>query len=197
MKIFVKSFLNGVLTIVPIILVFYVVYKVFIFLDSLLGRFLKPYLKEAYIPGIGIMMSIIFITILGWLSTQYFSGKMIQLIDRILERIPFIKTVYSVIKDTIHSFLGEKRSFSKVALVQIPGTSMKCIGFITSEELEHFADPLKDHIAVYVPQTFQVAGFTFLIPKEQIEILDVKPEEAMKFILSGGITSKNRMKKSE
>lgn len=67
---------------------------------------------------------------------------------------------------------------------------MKSLGFITSEELEEFYDPLKEYAAVYVPQTFQVAGFTFLIPKDQIEIIDVKPENAMKFILSGGMTSK-------
>lgn len=60
--------------------------------------------------------------------------------------------------------------------------------------MEGFADPLRDHIAVYVPQSFQVAGFTFLAPKEDIEILNVKAEEAMKFILSGGVTGKNDSK---
>jgi uncharacterized membrane protein len=81
-----------------------------------------------------------------------------------------------------------------VALVVIPGTEMRSMGFITSEQLEDFYSPLKDHVAVYVPQTFQVAGFTFLIPKEQVEIIDVKPEDAMKFILSGGMTSTSKVK---
>ncbi|NSL53231.1 DUF502 domain-containing protein [Calidifontibacillus erzurumensis] len=190
MKQLLKNFINGLLTIVPIILVIYVVIKIFTFLDSILGNLLKPYLKEDYIPGIGILLTVAIITFLGWLSTQYFSGKIIQIIDRFLEKIPLVKTLYSVIKDTFHSLLGEKRAFSKVALVEIPNTGMKSIGFITSEEIENLADPLKDHIAVYVPQSFQVAGFTFLIPKEQVTILDVKPEDAMKFVLSGGITSK-------
>ncbi|WP_458413385.1 DUF502 domain-containing protein [Schinkia sp. CFF1] len=191
MKKILKHFVNGLLTIVPIILVIYVVYKIFTFLDSILGNILKPYMKEDYIPGFGILFTIALITILGWLSTQYVSGKLIKLIDFILDRIPLVKTLYSVIKDTFQSLLGEKKSFSKVALVEIPNTGMKSIGFVTSEEVEGFADPLKDHIAVYVPQSFQVAGFTFLIPKEQVTILDVKPEDAMKFVLSGGITSKH------
>ncbi|WP_078409717.1 DUF502 domain-containing protein [Priestia abyssalis] len=189
MKFFLKNFINGLLTIVPIILVLYVGFRIFTFLDSLLGNVLKPYLQEDYIPGIGILLTLALITLLGWLSTQFLTGKIISLIDRLLERIPLIKTLYSVIKDTFQSFLGEKKSFSKVALVKLPQTSMKVIGFVTSEEVEAFADPLKDHLAVYIPQTFQVAGFTFLIPKEDVEFLDVKPEDAMKFVLSGGVTS--------
>ncbi|WP_423798857.1 DUF502 domain-containing protein [Neobacillus sp. SAB-20_R2A] len=196
MKAILKSFINGILTIVPIILVIYVIYKTFLFLDGLLGDRLRPYLKEDYIPGIGLLTTIILITLLGWLSTKYISGKIIRLIDRLLEKIPVVKTIYSVIKDTIQSFLGDKKSFSKVALIVIPGTGMKSMGFITSEQLEDFYSPLKDHVAVYIPQTFQVAGFTFLIPKEQIEIIDVKPEDAMKFILSGGMTSSSKQKEN-
>ncbi|MEY2195793.1 DUF502 domain-containing protein [Neobacillus sp. BF23-41] len=194
MKGILKNFINGILTIVPIILVIYVIYKTFLFLDGLLGNTLKPYLKEDYIPGIGLLTTFILITVLGWLSTKYISGKIIRLIDILLDKIPVVKTIYSVIKDTVQSFLGEKKSFSKVALVVIPGTEMRSLGFITSEQLEEFYSPLKDHVAVYIPQTFQVAGFTFLIPKEQVEIIDVKPEEAMKFILSGGMTSSSKQK---
>ncbi len=190
MKSILKSFVNGILTIVPIILVIYVTYKTFMFLDGLLGGFLKQYFKESYVPGIGILATLVLITILGFLSTKFVTGTIFRIIDRLLEKIPFVKTVYSVIKDTVHSFLGEKKSFSKVALVTVPGTNMKSLGFVTSEDLEVFYEPLIDYIAVYVPQTFQVAGFTFLIKKEDVEFIDVKPEDAMKFILSGGMTSK-------
>lgn len=189
MKAVLRNFINGVLTIVPIILVIYVVYKTFMFLDSFLGNILRPFMQEAYIPGIGLLVTIVLITILGWMSTKFFTGTIIRMIDRLLEKIPIVKTIYSVIKDTFNSFLGEKKSFSKVALITIPGTDIKSMGFITTENLEGLYDPLKDYVAVYIQQTFQVAGFTFLIPKNQVEIIDVKPEEAMKFILSGGMTS--------
>ena len=190
MKVILRSFINGVLTIVPIILVVYVVYKSFMFLDSILGNVLKPYLKEDYIPGIGLLATLALITILGWMSTKFLTGTVIRLLDRLLENIPIVKTIYSVIKDTFQSFLGEKKSFSKVALITIPGTDIKSLGFITTEDLENFYDPLKDYCAVYIQQTFQVAGLTLLIPKDQIEVIDVKAEDAMKFILSGGMTSK-------
>ena len=197
MKTVLKNFLNGVLTIVPITLVIYVIYKTFLFLDGILGNSLRPYLKDDYIPGFGLLATVILITVLGWMSTKYITGKIIKLIDSLLEKIPVVKTIYSVIKDTVQSFLGDKKSFSKVALVIIPGTEMKSIGFITSEELSDFYSPLKDHVAVYIPQTFQVAGFTFLIPKEQVEIIDVKAEDAMKFVLSGGMTSTSKQKSEE
>lgn len=196
MKIILRNFINGVLTIVPIILVGFVVYKTFMFLDSILGNVLKPYMKEDYIPGIGLLSTIFLITILGWMSTKLFTGTIIRLIDRLLERIPIVKTIYSVIKDTFHSFLGEKKSFSKVVLLTIPGTDFKSMGFITTENLESFYDPLKDYVAVYIQQTFQVAGLTLLIPKEQVEVIDVKPEDAMKFILSGGMTSTSEKQKT-
>jgi uncharacterized membrane protein len=185
-----SNFIKGVLTVVPIILVIYVVIKMFNFFDSILGDLLKPYLKDDYIPGIGLLITIVLLTILGWLSTKFITGKVIKLIDRLLVNIPIVKTIYSVIKDTIHSFLGDNKSFSKVALVTLPGTEMKSLGFITAEDLENFYTPLENYVAVYIPQTFQVAGFTFLLPKEQVEIIEVKPEDAMKFILSGGMTSK-------
>ncbi|TMU86852.1 DUF502 domain-containing protein [Bacillus sp. BHET2] len=191
MKWIIKSFINGVLTIVPIGLVTYVVYKMFLFLDGLLGNVLKPYLDENYIPGIGLLATIILLTLLGFLSTKVFTGTIIRIVDIILHRIPFVKTIYSVIKDTIHSFLGEKKSFSKVALVTMPGTTLKCLGFITTEHLTDLHSDLQEHVAVYIPQTFQVAGITFLIPKSDIDILEIKSEEAMKFILSGGMTTKS------
>jgi uncharacterized membrane protein len=189
MKYFLKNFINGVLTILPIGLVIYVVYKLFIFLDGLLGNLLKPYFNEHYIPGIGLLLTIVLITVLGWMSTKFITGSLIKLLDYVLTKIPLVKTLYSIIKDTIHSFIGDKKSFSKVALVTLPGTGMKSIGFITSEQLEQFYSPLEKYVSVYIPQTFQVAGFTFLVPKDEVEIIDVSPEDAMKFILSGGMTS--------
>src|SRR3954452_24258607 len=178
MKVILRSFINGILTIVPIILVIYVVFKTFMFLDSILGNVLKPYLKEDYIPGIGLLATLALITILGWMSTKFLTGTIIRLVDRLLENIPIVKTIYSVIKDTFQSFPGEKKSFSKVALITIPGTDIKSIGFITSEDLESFCNPLKDYAAVYIQQTFQIAGVTLLIPKEHSEVIDVNAEDA-------------------
>lgn len=187
MKVVAKNFINGILTIVPVILVVYVIYKAFMFLDGLLGNVLKLYLQEAYVPGIGLLLTLVLIALLGWLSTKFVTGKIYRVIDQLLERIPLVKTLYSVTKDTINSFIGEKKSFSTVVLIKQAGSDMKSIGFLTSEAVGDFYNPLADHVAVYVPQTFQVAGFTYLVPKANVEVIDVKAEDAMKFVLSGGM----------
>lgn len=190
MKAIAKYFINGILTALPIILVFYVLLKIFDFLDGILGDTLKDYMKNDYIPGIGILTTVLLITVLGWLSSQYLSGRIISVLDAVLERIPLVKTLYSVIKDTFQSLLGEKKSFSTVVLVEFPETGLKSIGFVTAENPDSLTDAFTDHVAVYIPQTFQISGFTFLVPKSSITILDVKPEEAMKFVLAGGVASK-------
>ncbi|SDM68748.1 Uncharacterized membrane protein [Fictibacillus solisalsi] len=191
MKTVAKYFMNGILTALPIILVFYVLVKVFDFLDGILGDTLRSYMKGGYIPGIGILATIILLTLLGWLSSQVISGRIIFLIDSALERIPLVKTLYTVIKDTFQSLLGEKKSFSTVVLVEIPATGLKSIGFVTAEDLKDLGDDLSGHVAVYIPQTFQIAGFTFLVPKNEVTVLDIKAEDAMKFILSGGVATKS------
>ncbi|MFX3623467.1 MAG: DUF502 domain-containing protein [Ectobacillus sp.] len=191
MKHWLKHFLNGILTIVPILLIVYVLFTVFTFLDGLLGNAIKSYVGEAYVPGIGILVTIVFLTFLGWLSKHYMINGILRIIDRLFRKVPLVKTLYTSIQDILQSLLGEKRSFSKVVLVTIPGTSMKSLGFVTSEELHTLYEPLQEYVAVFIPQTFQVAGITFLVPKSDIEVLDIKPEDAMKFILSAGMTNQS------
>jgi uncharacterized membrane protein len=189
LKRLIKHFLNGVLTVVPIFLLLYVLYSIFTFLDSLLGNVIKPYVGDLYVPGLGIIVTILFLTLLGWLSTHYILNGIIRLLDHLFRKVPVVKTIYTSIKDLLQSLLGEKRSFSKVVLVTIPGTNMKSLGFVTSEDLHMLYEPLQEYAAVFIPQTFQVAGVTFLVPKTDIEVVDIKPEEAMKFILSAGMTN--------
>ena len=186
-----KFFVNGVLTLAPIALVIYVVVQIFQFLDSLLGNQLRKEIGDGmYVPGLGLLLTIVLVTVVGWLATHWLSSWFFRWIERLVTRIPFVKTLYKVIKETIESFFGEKKSFSKVALVTVPNNPMKMIGFITTEDVASLSDSLQDHVAIYVPQTFQVAGITFLVPKEHVEVLDVSPEEAMRFILSGGMSGK-------
>ncbi|MGZ4033084.1 MAG: DUF502 domain-containing protein [Tumebacillaceae bacterium] len=189
MKKLLKFFVNGVLTIVPIGLVIYVVVQVFQFLDSLLGNYLRTKLGRGdYVPGFGLLLTIVLITLVGWLTTYWFSARLIAIFESLLHKIPFVKTLYKIIKETFESIFGEKKSFSKVALVTMPNNPMKMLGFITAENVDVLGDSLHDHIAIYVPQTFQLAGVTFLVPKEHVQLLDITPEEAMRFILSGGVS---------
>ncbi|WP_018131720.1 DUF502 domain-containing protein [Effusibacillus pohliae] len=196
MKRFMKYFVNGLITTAPIALVLYIVVQVFEFSDNLLGRYLKARMGDGYIPGVGLLVTLMLITLVGWLATQYVSRSLLQLFERLIERMPVLKSIYSIAKETIESVFGEKRSFTKVALVRIPNSSLRLLGFVTAEELEKLSADLDGHIAVYLPQSFQMAGVTVLVPKQDVELLAISSEDAMRFILSAGVSGRHGTRES-
>lgn len=182
MKRILKYFFNGLITLLPIFLTIFIVAKVFSISDNLIGQFLQQ--AGVDIPGLGLLIALAAITIVGFLASSWFSKKIFQWIDRLFSEIPLVKTIYSIIKDTISSFSGEKRSFSKMAMIEL-GSDMKVLGFVTAEDLEQFG--LSDHIAVYVQQSMQWAGNLVLVPKDRVTLLDIPVEDGMKFLVSAGI----------
>lgn len=185
MKKFVTYFFKGILILVPIVLTIYIVVIVFQLTDSILGRYFVA--LGIKIPGLGLLTTIVLIILVGFLGTQVASGRVFNYIDGLFGKLPLIKIIYNTIKDIMNALLGRKSSFAKVVMIDLPGgNDIKILGFITKEDLEIFG--LKDHIAVYILQSMQWAGFTLLVPKSQVQELDVKPDEALKFIVSAGIS---------
>lgn len=192
MKKFVTYFFKGILILVPIVLTIYIVVIVFQLTDSILGRYFVA--LGIKIPGLGLLTTIVLIILVGFLGTQVASGRIFNYIDGLFGKLPLIKIIYNTIKDIMNALLGRKSSFAKVVMIDLPGgDDIKILGFITKEDLEIFG--LKDHIAVYILQSMQWAGFTLLVPKSQVQELDVKPDEALKFIVSAGISgNRNSLK---
>ncbi|MEQ8213954.1 MAG: DUF502 domain-containing protein [Smithellaceae bacterium] len=192
MKKFVTYFFKGILILVPIVLTIYIVVIVFQLTDSILGRYFVA--LGIKIPGLGLLTTIVLIILVGFLGTQVASGRIFNYIDGLFGKLPLIKIIYNTIKDIMNALLGRKSSFAKVVMIDLPGgNDIKILGFITKEDLEIFG--LKDHIAVYILQSMQWAGFTLLVPKSQVQELDVKPDEALKFIVSAGISgNRNSLK---
>jgi len=189
-KWFVRYFTNGVITIVPIGLVIYVVINLFNFLDGLLGNYLRlEFLHREYIPGVGLVLTILLITFFGWLTTKWLTRRIFDVTDKLLRNIPFVKSFYSIVHETIQSIIGEKRTFTEVVLVQLPGSSIKMLGFVTSRDVSNLGADT-DYIAVYFPFSFQISGYTALVPKQDAEKIDIPVEQAMKFMLSAGVTGK-------
>lgn len=183
MKTLGKYFLNGVLFLSPLMLTIVIISKILAAWDETAGKIFR-----IDMPGLPLLMSVIVIIMIGYMGSWWFSGKVMAFIDRLVKRVPVVQFIYGIIKDTVSSLLGEKKAFSKAAVIKIPGTNMKLIGFVTSEELENIG--FKDHVAVYVMQSMQWAGNTVLVPKEDVEIIEnVKIEDVMKFIVSAGAVS--------
>lgn len=180
LKVLLKYFINGLLVLIPFILTIWIVKWVLSAWDQTAGV-----IFTFDIPGLPLVMSIIVIIVVGYTASWWISVKVVNYIDRIFNKVPVVQFIYRLIKDTLTNLLGEKKAFRKVAVVRIPDTNIKMLGFVTSEDLEYIG--FKDHVAVYVMQSMQWAGITLLVPKEDVEILEgVKMEDVMKFIVSAG-----------
>jgi uncharacterized membrane protein len=139
------------------------------------------------IPGLGFLVVILIVLSVGYISSSFIVGKLVDLFDNILERTPGIKIIYTTVKDFFEAFAGNKRKFDKSVLVSIEASDVWQIGFITHEELHEFG--LHEYMAVYIPQSYAFAGHLYFVKKERVRILtDISSANAMKFAISGGVT---------
>lgn len=185
MKNIINYFLKGLVILVPPVVVIYVALQFFLFVDGLLGRYLQLVLPEGYVPGLGLITTIIIVIIIGYFGSRWFTAKLFAKLDQWMSRIPLLKSLYSIVKDTTSSLTGEKSSFKKVVMVDLGG-GKRTIGLLGADTLQ--IKGCEGLVPVYIPQSFQVAGFTVLVPVHSVEVLDIHPEDALKFMISAGIT---------
>jgi len=179
-RVLLKYFINGLLVLTPIMLTIWIIKWILSAWDKTAGVIFK-----LEIPGLPLIMSIIVIIVIGYMASWWISVKLVNYIDRIFYKVPVVQFIYRVIKETLTNLFGEKKAFRKVAIVTIPDTNIKMLGFVTSDDLSYIG--FKDHVAVYVMQSMQWAGVTLLVPKEDVVILEgVKMEDILKFIVSAG-----------
>ena len=175
---FLRYFFSGTLFIVPVVATVYFIANALIWLDSLLDL---PY------PGLGVAIIVGAITMFGYLTSIFFIKTAADWFDHLVNKIPFVKLIYSSIKDLLGAFVGDKKKFDKPVLVTInKENNIHRIGFITQADLTNLG--LKDMVVVYFPQSYAVAGDYFVIPRESVKPLDVPGPVAMKFIVSGGVS---------
>ena len=179
MKRLMNYFLKGLLVFVPAALTVFVIIVVFTKLDDFLG---------IPIPGLGLVITLAFITLIGFLASNFLGKKLFGLVDSLFTRLPVVKMLYSAIKDIIGAFTGEKKSFDKPAIVELTAGGPKALGFITRESLEFLS--LSDHVAVYFPQSYNFAGSVLMFPTKRVKPIDVDSSEAMAFVVSGGVSGK-------
>ncbi len=183
MKCLMNYFLKGLLVFVPVALTIFAFVWVFTQLDSLFGN-----LFRIKVPGLGLVITLVGITVIGFLASNFVGRKFFELIDKLFTRVPLVKLLYSSLKDFIEAFAGEKKSFDKPALVELTAGGPKALGFITRDDLEFLS--LSDHVAVYFPQSYNFAGSVLIFPSDQVTPVDIDSSEAMAFVVSGGVSGK-------
>lgn len=178
MKKITRHFLEGLIVIVPAAATIYLFYAIFIWLDNLF------YFK---IPGISFLLTLIIVTITGFIASNILTKGIINLFHNLFSRLPLIKIIYNSIKDLIEAFVGDKRKFNKPVLVKVSDDSnIELLGFITEDNLTLLNE--QDKAAVYIPQSYNFAGNLIVVPVSSIKLLDAGAKEIMTFIVSGGLS---------
>lgn len=173
-----RNFFEGLFLVVPVAVTIYVVFLVFNFIDGWLN---------IPIPGIGFILTIGMLVLVGRLASNVFFRGAMGSLEKVLTRTPFVKLVYTSLKDLIEAFMGEKKRFDQPVLVTLmPGGHAEAIGFVTRQNLDLLG--LEDRVAVYFPQSYNFAGNLLIVPRGQIRPLNADSADVMAFIVSGGVS---------
>jgi uncharacterized membrane protein len=171
-------FFQGLLVTVPLAIIGYVIYGLFVFLDRLI-----PF----NVPGLGLLSLLVGITLMGYLASTIIAQPFKWWFEEVLKRVPVLKTIYTSVSDFVSAFVGNKKRFDKPVLVRVSSTGLHKLGFITQEDLSILG--IDDGmVAVYFPHSYNFSGNLFIVPKVNVIPLDNKSVEVMKFIVSGGVT---------
>ncbi|MEZ5525767.1 MAG: DUF502 domain-containing protein [Pseudomonadales bacterium] len=182
-----QLFLQGLVAILPIAITLSILFWLGSVAESSLGPLIRWLLPDNwYWPGMGVLVGLAFIFVVGLLMNAYLFRKLGSIAEKLVERIPLVKTIYSSVRDIARfaSPKGHESELKKAVMVNLD-KDVRLICFITNSNL-----PFKsDLVAVYLPMSYQVGGFTLLLPESRIEVLDMSVQEAMRLAFTAAITA--------
>jgi uncharacterized membrane protein len=187
--------LAGILFIVPFTISVWILYKIFIFLNGIIGNIVKKFIPAFYVPGIGIILLILILLFFGFLAKNVIGKKLFQFLNALFRRIPFLNKIYYFVKIVVENILSpNKKAFKDVVLVEFPGKDAYMLGFITGNPPKEIEEktPDKQLVNVFVP-----IPNSFFIMKDASELkkIDISIEDAFKLIFSAGVFKKDENKK--
>ena len=191
----IKYLLQGLLVIAPIAVTIYTIYWIVSTVDNWLPIFRQPvkdfeghtigYEVKNY--GLGFVIVIVSVILIGYFSSLFIQSRLFSLFDKWLEKTPGVKYIYSSVRDFFEAFAGEKKKFDKPVLANVDDTDVWRVGFITQRDMTNWG--LRDHLAVYIPMAYSIAGNVYILPSNRIKpITSITSSDAMKFAISGGVT---------
>lgn len=180
MKKLMSYFFQGLLYIAPIIVTAYILYRLFIFFDDLI---------PVDTPGLGIAIILVVLTFIGYIGQLFITTPFNRLFNNLIKRAPLIQVIYSSVKDLVSAFVGKEKKFNHPVLVKVSKMyDLEKMGFVTNENLSQLGITDKK-IAVYFPHSYAFSGELFFVSAEQVRPLKINPANAMKFIISAGVTN--------
>lgn len=172
----INYFIRGLLIILPFAVTFGIIKTIIVAVDDYV---------DVGIPAIGFLIVMASITLLGVIGSSILTKPLFSLFDDIFSKIPFVKLIYTSVKEFTEAFVGDKRRFNQPVLVEM-GPGLFKPGFITRQDLSELK--LDGLVAVYLPHSYNFSGNLFLVSADKIKPFDGDPTDVMKFIVSGGVT---------
>lgn len=170
-------FLRGLAVLAPLAVTLYVCDRIFRTIDGWLGL---------DIPGAGFVLTIAFVILVGFALSNFVARQVVAGVDRLLERLPFVRFLYGATRDLFNAFVGEQRRFSRPVVVTLQeGGDAKALGFVTGDAL--VALGLSDHVPVYFPHSYNFSGMLLLFPAHRVTPVTADSADVMAFVVSGGV----------
>ena len=186
-----QYFLQGLLVLAPLLITFYVIFVVVSSVDSLIPFFTFTDEKgNVHVQnyGLGFIAIIFVIIVIGYFSYFFITNRLVNYLDKIMHKVPGLKHIYSTTRDFFEAFTGDKKKFTQSVIANVDDTEIWRLGFVTKDDMNDF--DLPEHVAVYIPSAYSVAGNVYIVPKSRVKhIKNVNSTQFMKFAVSGGITT--------
>ncbi|HCS27029.1 MAG TPA: hypothetical protein DIW43_06225 [Spongiibacteraceae bacterium] len=196
MRSFSAAFLRGLFVLLPVVVSIQIALWMVTTVESWLAPPLKEVLGPGYIPGMALGVMVALTVVIGLSSRWPMADFIWGIPGRVLERLPVLKQLYGTLKDVMEIMGGDKFADEAVVMVELPNTETRLIGIVTVRNKGNgntIASELDDdHIAVYLPMSFQVGGYTIVVPKKYTRSLDLSPADALQLVLSGGVVSEDK-----
>ena len=185
-----QYFLQGLLILGPVAITAYFIYWAVSSIDSWIPIFTytdAQGMVHVRNYGIGFVIIIAVLIVIGYVSSFFITSRIVSFFDKLLEKTPGIKHIYSTTRDFFEAFAGDNKKFTKHVLANVDDNDVWRFGFITREDMQDFG--LTDYVTVYIPMAYSVAGNVYVIPKNRVRLIEnISAAQTMKFAVSGGVT---------
>jgi uncharacterized membrane protein len=184
-------FLRGLITLLPLLVTVWLLFFFYNFLDGILGNIITMIVGH-HIPGLGLALILFFILFVGLISPHFIGERLIHYGDRLMNQVPIVKSIYSSVKQINDVFFMERDSkgFNRACLVEYPRKGIWSVGFVTSDAAKEIESKtrLKKMINIFIANTPTPAtGFLIVVPVKNVKLLDMKIDDAFKYVISGGV----------
>ncbi|WP_299251944.1 DUF502 domain-containing protein [uncultured Cytophaga sp.] len=190
MKLIVRYFIQGLLFWTPIFITLYIIYFIFSVFDHIIPTLFNVELT----PGVGLIIVLAFLTTTGAITSLFLVMPAFSFLENYIYKIPFINIIYSSSKDVVGAIVGEKKRFDHPVMVKTGDLGTFRIGFITRDEFN--VKGMEGMVSVYFPHSYNISGNIIFVPKDKVLPLNITGAEAMKFIVSAGMTGTFNEKES-